>query len=54
MSEDRHWSAERCELAKMYPGQKWQKKVLNMSDAQVHAVYVSVRNRKDKEKHDKV
>lgn len=50
MSEDRHWTAERCELAKMYPGQKWYRKVLEMSDVQVHAAYISARNRKEKEK----
>ena len=50
MSEDRHYTPERCELAKMYPGKKWVKKVSEMSDAQVHAVFVSVRNRKEKEK----
>ena len=50
MSEDRHYSPERCELARMYPGKKWVKKVSEMSDAQVHAVFVSVRNRKENEK----
>ena len=50
MSENRHWSSERCELAKFYPGKKWQKKVLEMSDEQVHAVFISVRNRREKEK----
>lgn len=48
MSEMRHWSAERSELAKAYPGKKWYKKVLEMSDAQVHATYISVRNRLEK------
>ncbi len=48
MSEDRHWTAERSELAKMYPGQKWYRKVLEMSDAQVHAAYISARRRKEK------
>lgn len=54
MSENRHWTAERSELAKMYPGQKWYRKVLEMSDAQVHAAYISARNRKEKKKHDSV
>ena len=44
---DRHWSAERCEVASAYPGKKWREKVLNMSDAQVHATYISIRNRKE-------
>lgn len=47
MSEIRHWSSERSELAKAYPGKKWYKKVLEMSDEQVHAAYISVRNRKE-------
>lgn len=46
--EIRHWTAERSELIKMYPGQKWYRKVLDMSDAQVHAAYISARNRKEK------
>ncbi len=51
MSEtDRHYSSERCELAKMYPGKKWTDKVIAMSDAQVHATLVSIRQRKEKEK----
>ena len=50
MSENRHWSAERCELAKAYPGKKWEKKVLEMSDEQAHAAYVSIRNRKERKR----
>ena len=53
MSENRHWSVERSELAKMYPGQKWAKKVLEMSDEQVHATYISIRNRREKERADR-
>ena len=49
MSE-RHFSAERTELAKMYPGNGWIKKVMNMSDEQVHAAYISIRSRKEKKK----
>ena len=49
MSE-RHYSAERTELAKMYPGKKWTDKVIAMSDAQVHATLVSIRQRKEKER----
>ena len=48
MGETRHWSTERSELAKAYPGQKWAKKVLEMSDKQVHAAYISVKNRREK------
>lgn len=50
MSENRHWSPERSELAKAYPGKKWAKKVLEMSDEQVHATWISVRNRLEKKK----
>lgn len=50
MSENRHWSSERTELAKAYPGKKWQQKVLGMSDAQVHAAWISIKNRREKEK----
>ena len=55
MSDDqqwfiRHWTSERDELAKMYPGKKWVEKVKNMSDAQVHAALVSIRQRKEKQK----
>ena len=46
MSE-RHYTAERAELAKAYPGKKWVDKVMNMSDAQVHATLVSIRKRKE-------
>ena len=48
MSSDRHWTTERSELAKAYPGRKWYKKVLEMSDEQVHAVYINFLNRKEK------
>ena len=47
---DRHYSQERCELIKMYPGDNWAKKVMNMSDQQVYATLVSIRNRREKEK----
>ena len=50
MSESRHWSSERSELAKAYPGKKWYKKVLEMSDEQVHATWISVKNRLEKKK----
>ena len=45
---NRHYSTERAELAKMYPGPKWMKKVEQMSDAQVHATFVSIRNRRER------
>ena len=48
MATDRHWTAERSELIKAYPGKKWEKKVLEMSDAQVHTVLSSIRARKEK------
>lgn len=47
---DRHWTPERAELARIYPGIKWRKKVTEMSDEQVHAVLTSIRNRKEKKK----
>lgn len=50
MSSDRHYTVERSELAKVYPGKKWVDKVMKMSDQQVHEVLVSIRNRKEKEK----
>ena len=46
----RHYSSERSELAKMYPGKKWAEKVLKMSDAQVHATLVSIFQRKETQK----
>ena len=45
---DRHYTAERAEVAKAYPGKKWRQKVLAMSDAQVHEVWVSIQKRKEK------
>lgn len=50
MSESRHYTAERSELVKMYPGKGWEKKVINMSDAQVHATLISIKQRREKEK----
>ena len=47
MSE-RHYTSERVELAKAYPGDKWKRKVLGMSDAQVHEALVRIRNRREK------
>ena len=54
MASDRHYTQERCELAKCYPGKGWLKKVSQMSDAQVHEVLVSIRTRKEKKNADKV
>lgn len=48
--EVRHYTSERAELSNMYPGKKWVTKVANMSDAQVHAVYIECRNRQEKKK----
>lgn len=48
MSE-RHYTSEREELAKAYPGYNWKKKVLGMSDAQVHAAIVDIRKRREKQ-----
>ena len=47
-SYNRTWSAERAELAKMYPGKKWEQKVLGMSDEQVHQTLIHIRNSKEK------
>ena len=52
MNEIRHYSQERVQLANAYPGKKWAQKVMNMSDAQVHAAWVSIKNRKEKERRD--
>lgn len=46
----RHWTSERAELTKLYPGKKWAEKVKNMSDAQVHATFVSIMQRREKQK----
>ena len=48
---DRHDSAERVELAGMYPGKGWAKKVLNMSDQQVHEALISIKKRRENEKY---
>ena len=48
MSDIRHYSQERVEVGKAYPGKKWAKKVLEMSDAQVHEIYVSIMRRKER------
>lgn len=50
MASDRHYTQERVELAKCYPGKKWQQKVIQMSDKQVHETLISIRNRKEKKK----
>lgn len=50
MSEVRHYSQERCEVAKAYPGKKWTQKVIQMSDAQIHEIYVNLLKKKEKEK----
>lgn len=50
MASDFHYSQERCELAKCYPGKGWLKKVEKMPDQQVHQVLVSIRNRQEKRK----
>ena len=47
---DRHWSQERCVVAKAYPGKKWTQKVLEMSDEQVHEIYVSIMFRMENER----
>lgn len=53
MASDYHYTAERAELAKAYPGKKWVEKVAKMPDSQVHTVLVSIRNRKEKQKNEK-
>ena len=50
---DRHWSVERSELAKMYPGKKWTDKVIKMSDCQVHETLMSIKRRREQEKNEK-
>lgn len=50
MASDYHYTAERAELAKAYPGKKWVEKVAKMPDSQVHVVLTSIRNRKEQQK----
>lgn len=46
-----HYSQERVTVAEAYPGKNWTKKVLAMSDEQVHEIYVSLMfKRKNEEK----
>ena len=35
---------KRAAVAKAYPGAKWAQRVQNMHDAQVHTVYMQLRN----------
>ena len=49
---DRHFTTERAELSRCYPGKKWVEKVSKMSDAQVHEVYMSILRRKERSKND--
>lgn len=37
---------KRAAIAKSYPGEKWQKRVKDMSDKQVHATYMRLLNAK--------
>ena len=50
MSEVRHYSQERVELSRAYPGKKWVEKVAKMSDAQVHASLVRIRQQREQKK----
>lgn len=43
------YSQERIEVAKAYPGKGWTKKVMGMSDEQVHEIFVSLQFRRDVE-----
>lgn len=54
MAGDRHWIPQRAELAKIYPGKKWERKVLEMSDAQVIATLASIRKQKEKKEERRV
>lgn len=38
----RTYSQERVVVAEAYPGKNWTKKVMDMSDEQVHEIYVSI------------
>ena len=51
MSE-RHFSVERTVVANAHPGKRWLEKVLQMSDEQIHAIYVSIMQKKEKERND--
>ena len=48
------YSQERINVMRAYPGKKWAQKVMQMSDGQVHEIWVSLQNRaaKSKEKRD--
>lgn len=39
---ERHYSQERVTVAQAYPGKNWTKKVMEMSDEQVHEIFVSI------------
>ena len=45
MSDNRHYSQMRYQVANAYPGKKWAKKVEQMSDEQVYRIFVSLRQR---------
>lgn len=46
---DRHYTQERVQVAKAYPGKKWAAKVLEMSDGQVHQIWIELQKKKEKE-----
>ena len=42
-------SQERIVVGQAYPGKNWAKKVLSMSDEEVHDIYVSIMFRRENE-----
>ena len=42
MGVNGHYSQERVTVAEAYPGKNWTRKVMAMSDEQVHEIFVSI------------
>ena len=45
----RTYTQERVVVSEAYPGKNWARKVLEMSDEQVHEIYVSIMFRRENE-----
>lgn len=50
---NRTYSQERVTVAQAYPGKNWAKKVLDMSDEQVHEIFVSIMFKRQNEQKQK-
>lgn len=44
-----HYSQERVTVAQAYPGKNWAKRVMEMSDEQVHEIFVSIMFKRENE-----